>query len=141
MHQLGAINELKRVSAPLSPRLEITELADRVLRAGGPALLIEQPHDGERGWSMPVLANLFGTPRRVALGMGTSGQGAPTLASRRAGATVLTVPHPLDCCGCVADHRPGVPICHVLAAKVAAERVDLIFPSSGTCLGRGRGVR
>jgi len=70
MHQLGAIGELKRIEAPLSPRLEITELADRVLRAGGPALLIENPRDGERHFGMPVLANLFGTPRRVALGMG-----------------------------------------------------------------------
>jgi len=70
LHQLGALDELRRVSTPLSPRLEITELSDRVLRAGGPALLIEQPQDGNRRWTMPVLVNLFGTPRRVALGMG-----------------------------------------------------------------------
>ncbi|HWS75533.1 MAG TPA: UbiD family decarboxylase [Quisquiliibacterium sp.] len=70
MHQLGAIGELKRIEVPLSPRLEITELADRVLRAEGPALLIEHPRDGARHFGMPVLANLFGTPRRVALGMG-----------------------------------------------------------------------
>jgi len=70
MHQLEARGELKRVAVPMSPRLELTELADRVLRAGGPALLIEQARDGERHFDMPVLANLFGTPKRVALGMG-----------------------------------------------------------------------
>ncbi len=70
MHQLGARGELARIKAPVSPKLEITELADRVLRAQGPALLIEQPQDGERRFAMPVLANLFGTAHRVALGMG-----------------------------------------------------------------------
>ena len=64
--QLEAKGELVRVADPLSPKLEITALADRVLRAGGPALLIERP----AGFGVPVLANLFGTPRRVALGMG-----------------------------------------------------------------------
>src|SRR5690554_7760626 len=44
----------------------MTEIADRVLRAGGPALLFENP----TGYDMPVLANLFGTPKRVAMGMG-----------------------------------------------------------------------
>jgi len=70
VHKLEALGELRRINRPLSPRLEITELSDRVLRAGGPALLIERPSDGERSWPIPVLANLFGTPRRVALGMG-----------------------------------------------------------------------
>ena len=46
--------------------LEMTEIADRTLRAGGPALLFENP----KGYDIPVLANLFGTPERVALGMG-----------------------------------------------------------------------
>ncbi len=67
---LEARNELLRVRTPVSPKLEITELSDRVLRAGGPALLIEQPRDEWRGYDVPVLANLFGTPLRVALGMG-----------------------------------------------------------------------
>ena len=58
--------ELKRISLPVDPHLEITEIADRTLRAGGPALLFENP----KGYAMPVLCNLFGTPRRVALGMG-----------------------------------------------------------------------
>ena len=68
--QLERMGELKRIDAPLSPHLEVTELADRVLRAQGPALLVMRPQSGAKRWSMPLLANLFGTPRRVALGMG-----------------------------------------------------------------------
>ena len=64
--KLESLGELKRVTFPVSSHLEITEICDRTLRAGGPALLFEQV-DGQ---SIPVLANLFGTPRRVALGMG-----------------------------------------------------------------------
>ena len=64
--QLESIGELKRVSVEVDTRLEMTEICDRVLRAGGPAILFENP----KGHSTPVLANLFGTPRRVALGMG-----------------------------------------------------------------------
>lgn len=55
--------ELKRITLPVDPHLEITEIADRTLRAGGPALLFENP----KGYSMPVLCNLFGTPKRVQL--------------------------------------------------------------------------
>ena len=58
--------ELKRIRVEVDPRLEMTEISDRVLRAGGPALLFERP----RGHDVPVLTNLFGTPHRVALGMG-----------------------------------------------------------------------
>ncbi|MCX2782740.1 4-hydroxy-3-polyprenylbenzoate decarboxylase [Microbulbifer thermotolerans] len=57
---------LKRIQYPVNPKLEMTEIADRVLRSGGPALLFENPV----GFNIPVLANLFGTPERVALGMG-----------------------------------------------------------------------
>ena len=64
--QLEAEGELKRLQIAVSPHLEMTEICDRVLRAGGPALLFEHP----AGYEMPVLGNLFGTPRRVALGMG-----------------------------------------------------------------------
>ncbi len=64
--KLKQSGELIEVSQPVSPHLEMTELCDRTLRAGGPALLFTQP----TGHSMPVLGNLFGTPRRVALGMG-----------------------------------------------------------------------
>ncbi|MDA5564855.1 4-hydroxy-3-polyprenylbenzoate decarboxylase [Cobetia sp. MMG027] len=58
--------ELKRIRAEVDPYLEMTEICDRTLKAGGPALLFENV----KGHSMPVLGNLFGTPRRVALGMG-----------------------------------------------------------------------
>jgi 4-hydroxy-3-polyprenylbenzoate decarboxylase len=68
--QLEARGELKRIAHPVSPRHEMTEIADRVLRMQGPALLFERPADAGRTWGFPVLANLFGTPRRVALGMG-----------------------------------------------------------------------
>jgi len=61
--QLESRGELKRIAVEVDPRLEMTEICDRVLRAGGPALLFEKP----RGYAMPVLANLFGTPARVAL--------------------------------------------------------------------------
>ncbi|HXH01849.1 MAG TPA: 4-hydroxy-3-polyprenylbenzoate decarboxylase [Candidatus Competibacteraceae bacterium] len=64
--------ELKRVRAPVDPRLEMTEICDRVLRAAGPAILFENP----RGYAIPVLGNLFGTPKRVALGMGEESVGA-----------------------------------------------------------------
>ncbi len=64
--QLERLGELKRIRTEVSPHLEMTEICDRVLRAGGPAILFENP----KGHAMPVLANLFGTPRRVALGMG-----------------------------------------------------------------------
>ena len=66
VRQLEARGELRRVATEVDPYLEITEICDRVLRAGGPALLFEHP----RGSSIPLLGNLFGTPRRVALGMG-----------------------------------------------------------------------
>ncbi len=64
--QLERQGELRHVHAEIDPRLEMTEICDRTLRAAGPALLFERP----RGHRVPVLANLFGTPRRVALGMG-----------------------------------------------------------------------
>ena len=64
--RLEADGELQRIQTPVDPRLEMTEISDRVLRRGGPALLFEQPTTG----AMPALANLFGTPQRVAMGMG-----------------------------------------------------------------------
>ena len=66
--QLERMGELRRVSSAVSPQLEMTALSDRVLRAGGPALWFEQAS----GHRTPVLANLFGTPKRVALGMGAT---------------------------------------------------------------------
>ncbi|MCV6612660.1 MAG: 4-hydroxy-3-polyprenylbenzoate decarboxylase [Amphritea sp.] len=58
--------ELKRIAMKVDPDLEMTEICDRTLRAAGPALLFENP----KGYDYPVLANLFGTPKRVAMGMG-----------------------------------------------------------------------
>ncbi|ASJ70137.1 4-hydroxy-3-polyprenylbenzoate decarboxylase [Granulosicoccus antarcticus] len=63
---LEARGELKRISEPVDPNLEITEICDRTLRSKGPALLFENPI----GSDIPLLGNLFGTPERVALGMG-----------------------------------------------------------------------
>lgn len=68
IEQLEATGELKRITVAVDPNLEMTEICDRTLRAGGPALLFENPV----GHSVPVLANLFGTPKRVALGMGAN---------------------------------------------------------------------
>jgi len=66
LSQLEAKGELKRVAAEVSPSLEMTEICDRVLRNGGPALLFERP----KGHTIPVLGNLFGTVGRVAAAMG-----------------------------------------------------------------------
>ncbi len=64
--QLESQGELKRVTTEIDPCLEMTEICDRVLKAGGPAILFENP----KGHTIPVLGNLFGTPKRVAMGMG-----------------------------------------------------------------------
>ncbi|MBI5751828.1 MAG: 4-hydroxy-3-polyprenylbenzoate decarboxylase [Hydrogenophilales bacterium] len=64
--QLEARGELRRITVEIDPHLEMTEVCDRVLRAGGPAILFEKP----KGHHMPVLGNLFGTAKRVAMGMG-----------------------------------------------------------------------
>ena len=69
--QLEKLGQLKRIRQPISTHLTMTEISDRTLRQGGPALLFENPVD-ENGkpHGMPVLTNLFGTPDRVALAMG-----------------------------------------------------------------------
>ncbi|MGW8183105.1 MAG: 4-hydroxy-3-polyprenylbenzoate decarboxylase [Burkholderiales bacterium] len=66
LSQLETRGELKRIAATVDPRFEMTEICDRVLRRGGPALVFERP----AGYAVPVLGNLFGTVKRVALGMG-----------------------------------------------------------------------
>jgi 4-hydroxy-3-polyprenylbenzoate decarboxylase len=66
IRQLEHLGELKTVAEPVSTRLEMTAIGDAVLRAGGPALLFRAP----TGYNIPCLTNLFGSPRRVALGMG-----------------------------------------------------------------------
>src|SRR5215831_15713231 len=66
LEQLERRGELRRIAVEVDPRLEMTEICDRVLKAGGPALLFEKP----KGHAIPVLANLFGTPLRVARALG-----------------------------------------------------------------------
>ena len=63
---LEQAGELKRITTEVDPYLEITEISDRTLRAGGPALLFENP----KGSNIPVLANLFGNTKRIAMAMG-----------------------------------------------------------------------
>jgi 4-hydroxy-3-polyprenylbenzoate decarboxylase len=88
--QLESLGELKRVGAQVSPRLEMTEICDRVLRAGGPAILFERP----AGHSVPVLANLFGTVRRVALAMGVEAGASPAPALRDIGRLLAALREP-----------------------------------------------
>ena len=90
MSQLEAQGELKRISHPVSPLLEMTEIGDRVLKAGGPALLFTQPQTGDKRYDIPVLANLFGTPKRVAMGMGAS----DVMALREIGQTLAYLKEP-----------------------------------------------
>src|SRR5262245_36556236 len=89
LSQLEARGELKRIVATVDPRLEMTEVCDRVLKAGGPALLFEKP----KGHAVPVLGNLFGTVRRVALGMGVDAAD-PTAALRELGQLLATLKEP-----------------------------------------------
>ena len=63
LQALESGGDLLRIRDPVSARLEMTALSNRVLQAGGPALLFEQPV----GYKFPVLTNLFGTPKRVAM--------------------------------------------------------------------------
>jgi 4-hydroxy-3-polyprenylbenzoate decarboxylase len=86
---LEARGELKRVTAAVDPRLEMTEICDRVLKAGGPALLFERP----KGHTVPVLANLFGTVQRVALGMGVDAAD-PAAALRELGGVLAALKEP-----------------------------------------------
>jgi 4-hydroxy-3-polyprenylbenzoate decarboxylase len=69
MSQLEALGLLQRLAEPVSVRLEMTAIADQVLRADGPAILVTNPV----GYKIPALINLFGTTERVALGMGATG--------------------------------------------------------------------
>ncbi|MCU7946449.1 MAG: UbiD family decarboxylase, partial [Candidatus Thiodiazotropha sp. (ex Cardiolucina cf. quadrata)] len=66
IQQLESRGELKRIQTEVDPNLEVTEICDRTLRRGGPALLFEKV----KGSPYPLLGNLFGTPERVAMGMG-----------------------------------------------------------------------
>ncbi len=90
LSQLEAGGELKRITAEVDPKLEMTEICDRVLKTEGPALLFEKP----RGYTMPVLGNLFGTVKRVALGMGVAADADPFKALRGIGELLATLKAP-----------------------------------------------
>src|SRR4051812_12982675 len=63
---LEQMGELRRIRYPADPHLEITEITDRVVKAGGPALLFEQP----KGYDVPLLTNAFGSRRRMSAALG-----------------------------------------------------------------------
>jgi 4-hydroxy-3-polyprenylbenzoate decarboxylase len=90
LSRLESIGELKRIRAAVDPRLEMTEICDRVLKKNGPALLFEKP----TGHSMPVLGNLFGTVRRVALAMGADAASDPVAALRDIGKLLAFLKEP-----------------------------------------------
>ena len=87
---LESLGELKRIAAPVSPRLEMTEICDRVLRAGGPALLFERP----AGYDMPVLGNLFGSVQRIGMAMGIEAGTPPLPALRDLGRLLAALREP-----------------------------------------------
>jgi len=87
---LEALGKLKRVAGPVSPTLEMTEICDRVLRAGGPALLFEKP----AGHAIPVLGNLFGTVERIGLAMGVEAGTPPEPALRDLGRLLAALREP-----------------------------------------------
>ena len=87
---LEKLGELKRIAVEVDPKLEMTEICERVLKAGGPALLFEKPAHH----SMPVLGNLFGTVKRVALAMGASPDEEPLARLRAIGETLAYLKEP-----------------------------------------------
>jgi 4-hydroxy-3-polyprenylbenzoate decarboxylase len=88
--QLEKNDDLKRIDTPVSSSLEMTEISDRVLKAEGPALIFQHAmHEGKKS-DMPVLTNLFGTPTRVAQGMGA----ADTTALRDIGELLASLREP-----------------------------------------------
>lgn len=90
LSQLERLGELRRVSAEIDPNLEMTEVCDRVLKSGGPALLFEKP----KGHSIPVLGNLFGTMGRIALAMGARPEADPQEALRDVGVLLAFLKEP-----------------------------------------------
>jgi 4-hydroxy-3-polyprenylbenzoate decarboxylase len=90
LSQLEGTGGLKRVSVEVDPRLEMTEICDRVLKSGGPALLFEKP----KGHTIPVLGNLFGTTRRIALAMGADPGADPLEALRDIGVLLAFLREP-----------------------------------------------
>jgi 4-hydroxy-3-polyprenylbenzoate decarboxylase len=90
LSQLEQAGELKRVRAEIDPKLEMTEVCDRVLNAGGPALVFEKP----KGYAIPVLGNLFGTTRRIALAMGAEAGSDPLQTLRDVGKLLAFLKEP-----------------------------------------------
>src|SRR3974390_2987552 len=90
LSQLENSGGLKRVRVEVDPALEMTEICDRVLRSDGPALLFEKP----KGHSIPVLGNLFGTTRRIALAMGAEPDADPIEALRDIGMLLAFLKEP-----------------------------------------------
>ena len=90
LSQLERLGELRRVGAEVDPNLEMTEVCDRVLKSGGPALLFERP----KGHTIPVLGNLFGTMRRIALAMGADAAANPQDALRDVGVLLAFLKEP-----------------------------------------------
>src|ERR1700759_4035769 len=90
MGKLEAAGELVRVTAPVSTVLAMTPIPRRLLHQGGPAVLFENVirADGERS-PMPCLVNLFGTVKRVAMGVTLEGRERATAADRREGFELL----------------------------------------------------
>jgi 4-hydroxy-3-polyprenylbenzoate decarboxylase len=88
--QLEKNNDLKRIDAPVSSVLEMTEISDRVLKAEGPALIFQHAQHLGKKSDIPVLTNLFGTPPRVAQGMGA----ADTTALRDIGELLASLREP-----------------------------------------------
>jgi 4-hydroxy-3-polyprenylbenzoate decarboxylase len=84
MAKLEAAGELVRVAEPVSTLLEMTEIQTRLLAEGGPAVLFENPirADGQAS-SIPCLANLFGTVKRVAMGVTLGGEERATAGELR----------------------------------------------------------
>ncbi|WP_043703213.1 UbiD family decarboxylase [Tepidimonas taiwanensis] len=82
--------DLRTVDAPVSPHLEVSALADLVLRRHGPALLLRRP----QGCDVPLLTNLFGTRRRVERALGVQGvEGLRALGRQLAQLREPPVPH------------------------------------------------
>ncbi len=88
--ELERLGQLKRISVAVDPKLEMTEICDRVLKAGGPAILFENP----TGHTIPVLGNLFGTVQRVALAMGAAPGDDPLTKLREIGETLAYLKEP-----------------------------------------------
>jgi 4-hydroxy-3-polyprenylbenzoate decarboxylase len=66
IRKLDELGELKRIKVEVDPELEITEIADRIMTSGGPALLFEKV----KGSPWPLLINAMGSERRMALALG-----------------------------------------------------------------------